>query len=122
MLQWLLMHRALAGAAAVVVSLALAAGGGYKYRDAVCDADAATARAAVSDAMATLAQQYAAADAEAATARSAADALRRARIRENLSASENLPDRDCGWSDDDSRLLDDTYCTVFPSAPGCVHD
>lgn len=114
------LYALLAAVVAVLVALALAGWGGYRYRDAVCRADAAEAERAVSDALATLAQRYAVADAEATAQRQAREALATQRVRRNVDAATALPDRGCGLTPDEHRLLDDTYCAAFPDAAGCV--
>ena len=113
-------YAALARFVAGLVVVALVGWGGYSYRDAMCRADAAESEAAVADALAQLARQYAAADAAAADARARARSLVAQRVEANVDVATSLPDRGCGWTADERRLLDDTYCAGFPAAPGCV--
>ena len=112
----------LAGVVSVLVALAVSGWGGYSYRDAQCRADEERARAEMADALALLAHRYAEADAAATDARSKARALADQRLKVAKDESDRLPDRACGWSADEHRLLSNHYCARFPSAAGCVPD
>lgn len=69
--------------------------------------------------LATLAHQYAQADAEAARARAERDRVARETNRRVEDAIAALPPRDCGWTSDEHRVLQDAYCSIFPTAPAC---
>lgn len=116
------LYGVLAGVLAVLVALVMAGWGGYSYRDAQCRADEEHARAEMADALVVLARRYAQADAAATDARSKARALADQRLKVAKDESDRLPDRACGWSADEHRLLADHYCARFPSAAGCVPD
>lgn len=109
-----------AGILVAVLALLLAGWGGYAYRDARCGEAEARMREEAADALALLARRYAEADAKASGKRATRRQVVTQRVTGNSDAAKALPDRGCGFTADERRLLDDTYCTAFPSASGCV--
>lgn len=103
----------------LVAALLVCAGywAGQKNVQAAWDAD----RAQVNGVLVSLSKQYAKADAEAQQLRMKVRAKLSQRVGGNIHATQSLPDRGCGWSTDELRLLDDTYCASFPGAAGCVY-
>lgn len=113
-------YTVLAGGIGMVLVAALLVFAGFRagQRDVQSEWDAA--RASTADALALLAQRYAAADAEAERLRASAKAVAQKRVNRNVVEVQALPDRGCGWSPDEQRLLHDSYCASFPAAPECV--
>lgn len=107
---------------AALLAMVLSSYGGWSYRDAECRAERADMTKATADALSALTRQYAIADAAAQIARREADEARRTNVQGNVNEALTQPDRGCGWTADDSRLLDATYCASFPRAAGCLLD
>lgn len=114
---------------AVLAILAMAAWGGYSYRDASSRAEVAQLlqsiaqeRQRAAESIAKMAMDRAVADAKATAARKQLAAERAARAKDNVNATKTLSaaDRSSGWTPAEHRLLDDTYCASFPGSAGCV--
>ena len=118
----MLTGRILAGLGALVVAALLVAAidrNGYVRGYNTCEVKWQQAQLEVADALAHLARQYAQADATLAGVRAEKDRLVSDIDRRVKDALANLPDRECGWSDDERVWLNTSYCELFPTAPAC---
>lgn len=114
------MERTIAGVILVLLALGLSAYGGYHYRSTSCERDFAAYQLEVSDSLAVLARQYAAADARYRAEkrkRLSEDRTNREITRNEL---QETPTHSSGWTSDERVIMQRAYCAAFPSAPSCT--
>jgi len=105
---------------AVLLVVALSLYGGYRYRDAECKEAYANDQLEIANAFAVLARQYAAADSayrEERRKRLLKDSTDRGVGYEAITTTDT---HSSGWTDDERRILHQSYCTAFPAAPSCA--